>query len=102
MSGVRDETFSRAVIMYIWGDRSEPWPSTHPVFVTEHFGEDAAQQLPRVEALLAEIHQDPRPWFASDLAAMAARVNMAIRERHPELTDEAVEALVAHVTYTWK
>src|SRR5262245_60349874 len=102
MGCMRDETLSRAVTIYIWGDHSLPWPDNRPAFVADHLGHDAAQLLQQVEALIAEIHQDPRQWFAADVAIMAARVSIAINDRHPELTDEAVEALVAHFTYAYK
>jgi hypothetical protein len=102
MSGVRDERLSRAVIVYIWGNHRLPWPSAHPEMVNDQFGDEAAELLPSVEAILHEIHQDPRQWFAADLVATARQISQALRDRHPELTDEARRALVAHFTYTWK
>ena len=101
---MQDAELSDAVVVYIWGHRSKPlrpWPSAHPEAVEEQF-DHAADLVPRVKALLAELHEDRHLWFHVDLATMADRVKRALRQRHPELTDEAVEALATRFAYDYK
>ena|SRR5437773_7362322 len=99
---VHDELLSRAVIVYVWGSHGQPWPSRHPDAVKDRFGGEAAELLPRVEGIEREMHQDPRQWFAADEATTGGRVSQALRSRHPELTDEAIEALAAQFTYSYR
>lgn len=102
MSGMHDEALSQAVVAYIWGDHRQPWPSAHPDAVHACLGDQAIDLIPRVQTILDEIHNQPQRWFATDLAAMGQRVDRALRDSHPELTDAAVDSLTAHFTYMWR
>jgi hypothetical protein len=99
---MHDETLSRAVVTYIWGNRQQSWPSAHPDAVEEQFGDRAVDLIPRVEALINEIHDRAHEWLHVDLAITAGRVEEALRQKHPELTAEAIQDLAAYFTYEWK
>ena len=99
---VHDETLSRAVVTFIWGNRQQSWPSAHPDAVEEQFGERAVDLVPKVEALIAALHGRAHEFLHADLAITADRVEQALRHEHPELTAQAVRDLAASFTYTWK
>lgn len=104
MTGTHDEGLSHAVVVYIWGHSSKrqlPWPSAHPDAVEQQV-DHAADLLPRVKALLNELDRDASQWFHPDLAMMFHRVENALRQRHPELTDDAVKALANWFAYNYK
>jgi hypothetical protein len=102
MGSMHDETLSRAVVTYIRGNRQQSWPSAHPDAVEEQFGDRAVDLIPRVEALISEIHDRAHEWLHVDLAITARGVEEALRQKHPELTAEAIQDLVAYFTYVWK
>ena len=104
MTGIHDEEPSHAVVVYIWGHGSRrklAWPSAHPAAVETQL-DHAAELLPRVRALLAELNRDAHEWFHDDLATMGNLVEQALRQRHPELTDEAVKTLATSFAYNYK
>lgn len=84
---------------YIWGVDGHPWPSKRPEALSIVFGDQAVDLVPRIEALLAEAYEYPPD---DDLACYGNRVKDAIRQRHPELDDEAVKAVGNLVTYSWR
>jgi hypothetical protein len=52
---VADSRLSEAVVVYIWGrPRTLPYPSSHSDDVAKTFGDDAADLVPYVKAVLGE------------------------------------------------
>jgi hypothetical protein len=93
---------SRAIALYLgWGVASVP--SADIGRLRDEFGADRADSLgQRVEAVVREVDALPTDWSSESLEAAGERVGGIIRDRHPELTDEAVKALVWHFTWTWQ
>jgi hypothetical protein len=57
---VADSRLSEAVVVYIWGrPRTLPYPSSHPDDVAKTFGDDAADLVPYVTAVLDEAYAQP-------------------------------------------
>jgi len=52
---VSDEVLSRAVFIYVWGLSGRPWPSRDTEAVSQAFGEQAPDLLPRIEAIFNRV-----------------------------------------------
>lgn len=94
--GVPDLALSAALVAYIWGDRSLPWPSERP----EALAEEQLAFLPQIKSMIATAFADDPT--AGTLTAMAERVESAVRAAYPELTEEAVRALGNYYSFCWK
>jgi hypothetical protein len=88
-----DPDLSAAVTTYIWpGTTSFPMASTGAV--VDGFGSDAAvEPVPLIKSLQEELWQFE--WFHGEsITDAAARVGAGLAVAHPELSTEAVDALV--------
>lgn len=93
---------SKAVITYLWGDES-PYPRADPAAVVEIFGTSEGPLLVEyVEAVLADGREVPIDWSCHTLDSMSHVYAAAISERHPELSDDAIESLRVAFTYWYK
>jgi hypothetical protein len=96
-----DEGFSRAVIAYV-GDPGRPDGRTPEQRVSDAMGENAVDLVPRAAALLYELNTANPPLYAATLADVDVRVRHHLRERHPELTEDAITAAANRFTYDWR
>lgn len=63
---------------------------------------DANALVARVQALLQESVGIPVAWDELSLGDAGTRVAREMRGRHPELTQEAADALAWNFTFTWR
>ena len=97
--GPVDAELSAGALAYVSRGRSR-FPKEDPDAVRAI----AAQRSPEallaaVEALLAEMDAIPVDWATLGLQDASHRVRDVMRERHPELSAEAVSALVWYFSY---
>lgn len=98
-----DRRLSEAVVVYIWGQpRLLPYPGEHPEDVGNAFGDDAADLVSRVNAILDEAYSEPMVLPGEELKDSADRIAAVIGSRHPELDDQAVRAVANHVAFNTK
>jgi hypothetical protein len=99
---VIDDQLSRAVVAYIRG-AGLAWPHRSLEAVATSMGADTAGRLgPQLQQLADEAvywpidwnRLDPQAAMEDDLHAAMEVVRTGLAERHPELSSEAVEALV--------
>ena len=97
-----DDELSRAVVAYLRG-AGLAWPRQSLEAVAGAMGADTAQRLePRLKRLADETLHWPVDWDRHDLLSAMDVVRDGLTERHPELSSEAVEALVWEFSYTYK
>jgi hypothetical protein len=99
----RDETIvSQAIIAWIgWGERS--WPSQDERRIVDSVGSDkAAELLPRLRELKKEFFESNARHTVANLQDMGEAAAGEFRRQHPEISDEAVQALTWLYTYTYK
>lgn len=92
----------RALIVWSgWG--STPWPLRQDAAVVEAFGaKEAPALLESIRELEDDFYSTDARLTIADLDAMAAAAAAEFRERHPELADEAVQALAWCYTFDYK
>lgn len=97
-----DEVQSRAVIVYMGVGRT-PFPKCDPEDLSEVFGEEAKTLLPYVKGLCDEIWSIEVDWSTHTLDSATEMATAEMCARHPELSDEAIEALGWGFSYShWK
>lgn len=89
---------SEAIVVWTGRGRTA-WPARDEALLVERFGEDAANLLPVVKRLAHEFYESDAKHVAVDLKAMGGQAAEEFRSRHPEISQEAVEALAW--CYTW-
>lgn len=98
-----DSRLSSAVVVYVWGNpRTIPHPSEHPDEVAKEFGDDAADLVTYIKAILDEAYAQPMALPGEGLADSAKRIEAVIGSRHPELDDQALRAIGNHVAFNTK
>jgi hypothetical protein len=71
--------------------------------VVDAVGGEAPVVLPRIKAIVDEVYSaEPELWQSPDLAEVGRRVEVWLRARCPELSDEAVVAVRNRFTFDWK
>jgi hypothetical protein len=99
---VIDDDLSRAVVAYLRG-AGLAWPRRSLEAVAGAMGVDTAQRLgPRLKRLADETLYWPVDWDRHDLLSAMEVVRGGLTERHPELSSEAVEALVWEFSYAYR
>ena len=93
---------SEAIV--IWsGFGEEVYPRRDERRVVTRLGEDrAVDLLPQVKRLADEFYESDAYATEPDLAAVGRKAAATFRDRHPELSDAAVEALTWCYTWDWK
>ena len=93
---------SEAIVVWTgWG--KEPRPIRDERLVVEHFGPDRAQDLVRILRRLEEQFSESDARFTvADLAEMGDVAAQRFRQLHPELTQDAIEALAWCYSYDYK
>jgi len=90
-----DPVLSAALLSYIWGDRSLPWPSQRP----ESLRAEQRQYLPILTEIIAVAFEaDP---MSGSLHEVADRAESIVRSRF-DLSDEAIRAVGNLFAYQWK
>jgi hypothetical protein len=90
---------SQAIVIWTgWGQAT--WPVRDEARVVKRFGVDtAADLLPRIRELAREFYSSDARDVIADLKEMGDVAAGEFRRAHPELSDEAVQALVWCYTY---
>ena len=97
-----DDELSRAVVAYLRG-AGLAWPHRSLDAVAEVVGAGTAERLrPGLERLADETLYWPVDWGCHDLLSAMEVVRGGLAERHPELSGDAVEALVWEFSYVYR
>ncbi|MEV0454685.1 hypothetical protein [Catellatospora methionotrophica] len=72
-----------------------------PEAVRAELGTQADELLAKINQLRAEIEPTEQEWKSDSLSQMTERATERLRA-HPELTEEAVRALVGVCSYAWR
>ena len=87
------DRLSEALVIWI-GFRETPAPEVSDARLEQRLGAaEAARVLPLLRSLLTEFYDSDASLFTKDPAEMAAMAAAPFTDRHPELSDEAIEAL---------
>lgn len=96
------QELSEAIV--IWsGWRRATWPTRDESLVVDHFGADlAADLLVALRRLEEDFYSSNARHVVSDLTEMAELAADEFRTMHPEIAEEAVQALAWCYTYDYK
>ena len=83
-----DESFSDAVLTFIWGDHSKPSPGERPEYLTD----EQIDYLPRIRVAIDLVFAE-KPRYDETLEADTARREALVRAAYPELTEQAIHAI---------
>jgi hypothetical protein len=88
-----DSQLSRGVVLYLgFGERSAPRPD--PQRVVAEFGSQRGEELvTTIMALVAEVEAAPVDWASETLSSATVVARDRMHRAHPELADDAVQAL---------
>ncbi|MDQ6948994.1 MAG: hypothetical protein M3256_22720 [Actinomycetota bacterium] len=93
---------SEAVVWWT-GFGRKTWPSREDDCLIERFGEDVGIDLvPRVKEMATEFSSSDARLYAATLSEMGARAASEFRQHHPELAEDAVQALAWCYTFDFK
>jgi hypothetical protein len=96
---VSSELLGHAIVLWT-GMGATSWPKPDPQRVVALYGPVAAARLMSlVDRLYDDFYASDARRFAPDLAAMGDQAAAEFRVKHPEIADDAVEALAR--CYTW-
>ncbi|QEW02332.1 hypothetical protein [Microbacterium lushaniae] len=91
-----DDILSTAVLAYVGFDRDAAVPGRFPARI------DDPELRRRVVDIVAEVDADAGPGTGENLSAWGDALAAGVRERHPELSDEALAALKALLTFEYR
>jgi len=92
-AGKKDPTLSMAVLVYT-GVGISSYPTSLPDALADYLGSDRADAFKdRVDALRQEAWLDRDEWGANDLVAVTREIEDRMRVAHPELSEDAIQAL---------
>ncbi|MDG4838486.1 hypothetical protein O7631_18390 [Micromonospora sp. WMMD967] len=96
------EIMTRAIVVWTgWG--RTPWPDRDEVSLVAEFGPElAVGVLSEVRRLEDEFYSSEASRAALDLKAMGEQAAAEFRETHPEIGEEAVQALAWSYTFDFK
>lgn len=102
MTEPSSETLSKAIVVWTGFDVTK-WPQRDESRVVEHFGVDAAVDLVQlITALEEDFYTSTAHQTVPGLAEMARQAASEFRERHPEISSDAVEAFAWCYAWDWK
>jgi len=96
-----DDQYSRAVVAYMGkiGHLNARPPDDR---IIEAIGDLAPDVVPRIRAMLDDLYSaQPPMWNAKDIAEVGRRAMSWLRDRHPELSDAAIEAVSNQFAFDW-
>lgn len=96
-----EETLSRAVVEYLAKGRSS-FPRSDEHAVAALAGDDAGSMLARVRGIIDEMLAIEIDWSESSLSEGARTARATMASQHPELSDEALDALHWMFSYSWR
>ena len=96
-----DDRLSRAIIEYLAKGRSS-FPKTDEAAVVAAAGDDAADMVVRVREIVDEMMAIEVDWSESSLSEGARTARATMASQHPELSDEALDALHWMFSYSWR
>ena len=100
--GMIDDDLSRAMVAYI-REAGRAWPHRSLEAVAEAIGADTARRLgPRLKRLADDTLYWPVDWDRHDSMSAMEVVRAGPTERHPELSHEAIEALIWEFSYVYR
>jgi hypothetical protein len=96
------KTVSDAIVTWTgWGESS--WPARDEQRIKDRFGENLSEDLvPILHRLERDFYESDAHLSASDLSDMGRLAGTRFRKMHPELSDEAVEALTWCYVFDYK
>ena len=96
------DNLSRAIVVWSGKGRTAR-PDRNEQRLVDEFGpETAAALMPHVRVLVDDFYASDASNTVADLHAMGSRAADDFRRSHPEVSDEAVDALVWCYTFDWK
>lgn len=98
LSAPDPSVISEAIIAWTgWGRTS--WPARDESLVVQAFGDASVDLMPAVLAMEDDFYQSDARDIAADLTEMGILAKNQFRNLHPEISDDAIEALAW--CYTW-
>ncbi|MGO9458309.1 MAG: hypothetical protein ACLP62_14895 [Acidimicrobiales bacterium] len=99
---MESDAISQAVVVWTgWGHTA--WPARDDERLVEKFGEAGGLDLvPKVHALQEQFYESYANLKAHDLVEMGSLASERFRQLHPELANDAVEALAWCYTFDFK
>ena len=97
-----DEQYSRAVVAYIGkvGHLESRSPEDR---VANTVGDLAPDLVARIRAMLNDLYSaEPPLWNSGDIADVGRRATTWLRDRYPELSDDAIGAVSNQFAFEWK
>ncbi len=97
-----DEQYSRAGLAYIGkvGQLDARAPEDR---VAAAVGDLAPDLVARIRAMLDDLYSaQPRLWNSGDIADVGRRATTWLRDRYPELSDDAIRAVSNQFAFDWK
>ena len=93
---------SNSIVVWTgWGRLS--WPSRDEARLVEEFGSElAASLLPEIRKLEDDFYESDARHAAVDLEEMGDLASERFRARHPDVTEDAIQALAWCYTYDYK
>jgi hypothetical protein len=95
------ESISAAIVAWT-GYGQFAWPQRDESRVVAKFGNNAVGLMPHVMALDEDFYSSTANHTVSDLNAMAQQAASEFRERHPEVSSEAIAALAWCYSFDFK
>jgi hypothetical protein len=93
---------SEAVVVWS-GHGDTSWPARDEARLVDRYGEEGAiRLLPRINALVDEFYESDAYATEPELAAVGDRAAARFRAAHPEISQDAVEALAWCYSWDWK
>jgi len=93
---------SEALILYL-GKGITPYPQRDPQRLVDRYGSlEAADLVSYCEQVLEELYDSKPDWTTEDLSKATDRAVRAVSQRHPELSDEAINSLKWSSSWDWK
>jgi len=89
------------MLIYLSKGRS-PFPRRDPDAVVREFPADGSELLAYAEAVLHEMNSLPTDWATETYRDAIERVKNEMARRHPELSEEAIDAIGWVFSYDWK
>jgi hypothetical protein len=96
-----NDRLSQAIVDYV-GFGATSQPQRDPGRVAESQDDDGSAVLADTLAIVAELDSLQLDWTAQTLVTAGAGARATMAERHPELSEEALDALSWAFTYEWR
>jgi hypothetical protein len=93
---------SEAIVLYL-GRGMAPYPKRDPErLITRFGGSEGLDLVTYAEEVLREMYEVSPDWASEDLPAATRRAVRRVAEGHPDLSEEALDALRWSYGWDWK